>query len=286
MLMKKISVNTNLDKHIAAALILSVLAIAYIGPLSSAQTSGNSWVYTPYGRALASCVHEVPSNSTILSNGEVELPSGVVISFPLCPQQAQPQFPTNGWVEYAISYYNSITSFSGDWYVPGNPSSSQNQLVYLWNGLTGYSTYPILQSVLQWGTNGKFGGSYYTFASWYVTSSANYVYSTPLTVSANDWLNGQQTWYNNKWNIISQDVSANRLTVLYVSTALTETYSYATLEAFSLTACNQYPSTNTSFTSLQYQSGATPNWQPNILTNDGCGESVTIIGTSQVILGY
>lgn len=276
--------------------IVTVLLAAVVANITvPTATATEQLVPTPAGLFPAQCIHEVPSYSTVLPDGSVLMPNGTRVAFPACPQtplfsfSTNPSFPTSGHVEYGQVAYNGITSISGDWYAPSAPSSYTGQTIYLWDGLEPSNTGSVLQSVLQYGVAPgppPTGGQFWQMENWYVTGTSA-IYSTPIRVSAGDWLNGQTTWYNNKWNLLSQDISANKLSVLYVSQSITEYYGFVDLEVYQVQSCSGYPASgSTNFFSLGFQPSFTPNWSGHVIINDGCGENVQIVSSSSVTLYY
>jgi hypothetical protein len=92
----------------------------------------------------------------------------------------------SGWISYG--YWNndtgsSLTSFRATWTVPPAPSTDSGQTIFLFNGIQNYgSNYGILQPVLQWGPSAAAGGSYWSIASWYVTSGGDAFHTTLVQV--------------------------------------------------------------------------------------------------------
>ena len=63
-----------------------------------------------------------------------------------------------------------IMYFSTNYSVPVAPEDP-GPLFYIWSGISpSPSSYPLIQPVLQWGSNGAFGGEYWTVANWCVFS--------------------------------------------------------------------------------------------------------------------
>jgi Family of unknown function (DUF5977) len=104
------------------------------------------------------------------------------------------------WVTFAQWDNTSgepISSFSTSWGVPANPTGNDGsaaELLYIWDGLAvGPSTYPLIQPVLQYGTNGKFGGSSWSIANWVIWDNGA-AYTTPgLNIAVNTALQGIMT---------------------------------------------------------------------------------------------
>lgn len=287
--------------RVSAILIAVTLFPLAVAPQTAAGSSQNRSVITPVGLLSSQCVHQVPSNSTVLPDGSVLMPNGTRAVFPNClgsgvvpvmpsQQPSSSSFPTNGAVENAVAHHAYITAITGDWYVPKAPSSYTSQTIFLWDGITPQNGANVLQPVLSYGPAGvpTYGGNYWSFASWFATSSSG-IYSTPLKVSVGDWLNGQAVWnpYTKQWEVLSQDVTTGHLSVLFVSQSINEYYGYVELEVAAVNGCSEYPASgNTAFSSLAFQSGATPNWSGYVFINDGCGEGYTIYGPTAVTLDY
>jgi hypothetical protein len=97
-------------------------------------------------------------------------------------QNGAPQ-PPAGWITYAqwsnttgqpINYFNTV------YQVPAAPATgADGQLVYIFEGLqNAISGSDIMQPVLQWGANLRFGGAYWCIANWYIWAGGS-AYSGP-----------------------------------------------------------------------------------------------------------
>jgi hypothetical protein len=97
----------------------------------------------------------------------------------------------NGYVAYA-EFSNSIpiSYFSTKYIVPSPPSTTTDQLVYLFNGLVWYEGGHILQPVLQWGKSPAGGGNFWAICNWYVIKNGQYFHDTPIEVSPGTNLQG------------------------------------------------------------------------------------------------
>jgi len=90
----------------------------------------------------------------------------------------------HAWVEYSWAWAGNINGqafFDGldaDWAVPAAPGTSitgtdphgipvSNLLLYYFPSFESSTGTEIVQPVLQWGSNGSFGGLYWTIAAWY-----------------------------------------------------------------------------------------------------------------------
>lgn len=232
-----------------------------------------------------SCVHEVPDEAVVRrgrgGNGvDVVLKDGTSITYQPCTRpmvrapeggvlsgssRTQPPF-TNGWTAWSEAWapwnsgYPWFKEIRGTWYVPANPPYQFNpyRLLYFFNGLQ--SDHEIIQPVLQWGSNGSFGGNGWVFASWHVfTDDGGGAYWSPVhAAAAGDYMDGD-TWANNcdsagycNWSIRTyywHDPSHNYSTTMNVSAfghpnGIHEVFNRAdqgVLENYNLTSCSQYP---------------------------------------------
>lgn len=205
-------------------------------------------------------------------------------------------------MEYAVNTYTypDIGDFQANWTVPSAPTSNNGQLLYLWNGLQPYSCPIVIQSVLQWGvahlTGGvNLGGAYWQIESWYVVSSTNYLYSSPIRVSVGDHITGVQDGYNCSsgscdWLIFTSDTSIPATTSLSCGgvsqvCGLTEQNAYIALESTvpsGSSYCNEYPASSpTTFVSKEVGTtgvGISPSWSTYSTSGTGCSMSVSTSG--------
>jgi Family of unknown function (DUF5977) len=104
------------------------------------------------------------------------------------------------WVAFAQWYNTSgepIVYFSTNWTVPANPTGNNGtleELIYIWDGLsTGPSSYPLIQPVLQYGPNNKFGGSNWSLSNWCVWDNGAAYTDPVLNVAVGTPLQGIMT---------------------------------------------------------------------------------------------
>jgi hypothetical protein len=252
--------------------------------LNAANTPQEEWVRTPAGLYHTSCVHEIPAQAKVDINRVVHLPSGAQYQVPACTHAAIRSLPTvagnkktnspvlNGWVEWASTnapYGNSYRHIEADFIPPFHPTTSYSgKTYYTFPGLQN-GTY-IIQPVLQYGSNGRFGGSYWTFASWHCHDSVdNCFYSTPLIVPDGEALHGDVTASNCAgglcdWAITSADLTVPAQSVYYITDY--DNYTNAvggSVEVYNLTSCDDFPGGSFFYRiSLSDQNGqvASPNW--------------------------
>jgi hypothetical protein len=188
-----------------------------------------------------------------VSEGEPLMPRNVVL-----PSRVAPALGS-GWICYASwNRVNTITSFSTTWTVPPAPATDNGQLVYIFNGIQSASM--IYQPVLQWGSNGEFGGSYWCVASWYADSQGGPAFhSTPVSVNTGDQLIGIMTLTGQSPQGFSYNCEFEGIANSgYPLQNVPELWQCVeTLECYQMTAATDYPSGKTEMASINIQTGAT-----------------------------
>jgi len=260
-------------------------------------------VPTPGGLLSEECVHQVPSGSVVtkLEGGYLSVQSGGKrMLLPPCshPQTIRSKTALrkhsegkrdSGWIVWGESMGTSYSSFNGGWAVPSAPSSSNSQTVFFFTGLEDAGGDEIIQPVLQWGPSEAGGGSYWSVASWWVTSTGQALYSTLTQCNAGDSIWGTMKETNNgSWTISTYINNANP-TVLSVQNVAPQTMATVTLEAYSIISCGDYPTSGTiTFTNLAIDDQGNPvqpSWQP-VTEYTNCNEQVSVSSPAQVTLTY
>jgi hypothetical protein len=175
------------------------------------------------------------------------------------PRMLTPAFGS-GWITYASWTNNTgapISLFSTKWVVPPGPSTQSGQLLYLFNGIQNSTM--IYQPVLQWGSNGAFGGNYWCVASWYADGQGGPAFhSTPVQVNSGDVLTGVMTLTGHTANGYSYNCDFQGIanTGLPVTNIEQLTWLIETLECYGITKCSDYPATNkTAMSSIKVENG-------------------------------
>jgi hypothetical protein len=195
----------------------------------------------------------------------------------------------SGWISYA--YWNngtgsSLTSFGSTWIVPPAPSTDSGQTIFLFNGIQNYGTnYGILQPVLQWGVSAAGGGSYWSIASWYVTSGGDAFHTALVQVAEGDTLTGLmtltgQTAAGFDYQSEFEGIGGTTLNVANIAELL---WCNETLEAYGIQSCSAYPATDvTRLGAINIQTGATNPpmaWTPVNQVTD-CNQHTIIVDNS------
>ncbi len=269
---------------------------------ASSSSAKSSMVLTPYGYAPSACVHLIGSGASLKAIGGsvvVTYSDGKTTTFGACSQKL-PTHPTYayGWVEYGLAVTSPTKQESAKWLVPKAPTSKDGQTIFMFPATQNCDTNGcgafIIQPVLQWGPSAGGGGTYWTFASWYVGSFGYYV-SNLITVSTGDHLVGRinsnhcNSGYTCNWVITSKDVTTGQTSVLKENSLAKQVDDFVTLEVYGITSCSDYPASgSTTFTAIHVNHGtlSSGDWSPVVAQNDGCGEKVTINSGSSITLSY
>jgi len=267
-----------------------------------------------------SCIHEVPSGSTVYTGDDGKpthaiCPEGKHFPIPRCeypvlprliksnPSDPTPLVSGSGW--QVFTYYHAgtkLNTYTANWNVPKNPPKTSDQILYTFNGLQNEFTpmaedgspappqIDIIQPVLQFGKTPAGGGGYWGIASWYVTDAA--IHSKLTKVGQNDTIFGMiNETKPGKWNINGTDTTTGVSTDLSVDKgAITrlEPWAFVTLEVYQVSACNQYPTVPLTYTNIMMSASdqpETPTWKPE-KQEQICKENVKVISPSAVTITF
>jgi len=281
--------------------MLLLVAFSLMVCLASCQIP-EGYVQTPRGYRHRSCVHGVESGATVIKGKKGELlvknPDGSAFIIPPCsypalnkksPKGTTDQVGDSGWIEYGSFNGQNFNSFNGYWPVPSAPSSSDQQIVYIFPALMNQAEDEIIQPVLQWGATPAGGGNFWAVASWWVTSSDQALWSTLINATTGNNLYGTMLMgAQGSWTITGT-VQGGKSTTLKVTNIDPQQVATVTLEVYGVGSCSDYPSSkSTTFTGLAITDGGnsvSPVWTPNVENTD-CGENVNPVSSSVVILTY
>jgi hypothetical protein len=245
-------------------------------------------IATPAGLVDEACVFEIPEGALLESSGDVKINGIVVDHHPPCsPKQmgrdissggamalTPPTIVGSAWLDDTwawastiggLSFYNDLWAY---WTVPSNPTGCGphgfwcNELLYFFPSLQS-SAGEIIQPVLQWGSNGDFGGRWWTLASWYCSSTAC-PHSTFRQVSAGDSIFGEVSIASTSplsYRILSRDITTGWSTSLIQPTSGPfNTVQGGVMEVYTVNSCSQFPpSAPLVFRDISiFQAGPTP----------------------------
>jgi hypothetical protein len=169
---------------------------------------------------------------------------------------------SNGWIIYTGWNNNTarpINYFATNWVVPQPPSSNDNQLIYLFNGIENANRNVILQPVLQWGISPIGGGNFWSIANWYVGSpdSGLALHGPLINVNPGDVIVGVMELTANNNPDFNYRSAFNGYNADLVVTDIEElVWAVETLECYGLTEFSDYPnSTNTKMSNINLKTG-------------------------------
>jgi hypothetical protein len=139
------------------------------------------FVLTPHGLVHQSCVHKIEDDTPRTLPPCQKQPTDIRVLRATGP---------GGWIESA-TFTPSVPlgSLSVTFTVP-EPPSKTGALIYLFPGAEDARLSTILQPVLQWGCNGRFGGDHWTIACWHCTPQGQTRHSPHFEVSPGDTIVG------------------------------------------------------------------------------------------------
>jgi len=238
-----------------------------VGPNRPASVPGD-YVITPFGYFHPSCVREIREGETLLADGRIRYQDGMEeANTPYCNY---PRYTASGelvnegatgvkrpfiswtWIEDAeVSTNTSYGKIVATWTVPATPQSNDGQTLYFFPGFMDLeNTQLIIQPVLGW-NDGQYGVGPWNIASWNCCPSGTANYSTPVTVSPGDTIQGTikgtckaGTQSCSKWNITTKDVTTRKSTTLRNTPSEGQTFDWAqsgVLEVYYIDQCSDYP---------------------------------------------
>jgi hypothetical protein len=223
------------------------------------------YLITPFGYFHPSCVRSLATGDTLLADGRVQHADGSVDQE--APACGYPHYTAAGeamgsglktpnirhsWIvsANAINTTSSFGELTANWVVPKAPTTYHDQTVFLFPGMEDYADVEtIIQPVLGW--NAGFFGTSWSIASWNCCPGGTANYSTPVEVKSGDMLFGTikntcqaGTKSCSRWDITTEDVTANSSTTLSRTPSEGQTFTWAqgaALEVYGIVECSDYP---------------------------------------------
>lgn len=132
------------------------------------------YILTPHGPVHKDCVHQTV---------------GEKVTHEPC-KHPRPGRPDGGWIGSAMFMPSTpLGSMTVRFKVPEPPRNPES-VIYLFPAAQDAAMTTILQPVLQWGDNRKFGGNHWTIASWYCTTEGKTLVSPAIEVNPGDMIEG------------------------------------------------------------------------------------------------
>eukprot|EP01121_Diplochlamys_sp_Union-15-3_P011806 TRINITY_DN3458_c0_g1_i1.p1 TRINITY_DN3458_c0_g1~~TRINITY_DN3458_c0_g1_i1.p1 ORF type:complete len:281 (-),score=54.64 TRINITY_DN3458_c0_g1_i1:30-842(-) len=235
------------------------------------------------------CVYSVPSLSFTLQhfgdNLKVITSEGEEFQIPPCSYSPYHGPAWKTWAQYQNP--QKITYLTGEWVVPPPPTDNGAQILYYWNGVEPTDNSAVLQPVLQYGETPAGGGQYWGLASWYVSDTHGAFFTKLITVNPGDVVLGSMSLEkNSSWVVTGQNTKTNEaVSFTYKPYSGDYTWAYEVLEAYSISNCDQYPTTNgVYFSNIKVAVAGTevkPAWV-TMTKNTFCGENTKVISAEEV----
>lgn len=276
-------------------------------PASKALAAHPDYVLIPNGVfAHKDCVHSVGAGDVVDNLGNIQKKDGTVQVVDLCTQReidaradgqgrgsAVQAATDNGWTEAAVwNAPSAVGQFESEFHVPAAPSNFDGQLIYIFPGLQGGGA--ILQTVIQYGNNGAWGGEYWSMNTWAGGGGeygGNYYFGNAVSVNTGDEIHNNEQGYPNNcngngcmWEVLGVDgqTGATSQYDTYINISWTQVLGLV-IEVYGVDTCADYPATydngyNFFITGWSW-SGGGPQWTPGPWTYwnfvETCGESIT-----------
>ena len=202
-----------------------------------------------------------------------------------------PDAPVNrdGWVAYA--HWSNATgkpvcAYRATWEVPPPPATQSGQTIFLFNGIDPLAMRDgVLQPVLQWGTSGAGRQNAWCVASWYVNGKGQGFHTPLVPVKVGDVLSGSVILTDQRDGQFSYDCAFEGIaeTRLGVSGIPELVFLNATLEAYNISKCTDYPAADrTTFRNiaLTTKGGVSEiDWQIDGIKTE-CGQLARVVSKS------
>eukprot|EP00823_Brevimastigomonas_motovehiculus_P008563 TRINITY_DN786_c0_g1_i1.p1 TRINITY_DN786_c0_g1~~TRINITY_DN786_c0_g1_i1.p1 ORF type:complete len:273 (-),score=35.89 TRINITY_DN786_c0_g1_i1:227-1045(-) len=194
---------------------------------------------------------------------------------------------------------DNMKDMTTDWIVPALPAKrGGGQILFFWPGFKSTEPkmgLPVLQPVLQYGSNGYGGGDFWCVRSWFVYGDAGEAYvSAELKLQVGDYVSSYMHYDDNAkmWTIFANNTRTGQTTVLTETRAKTHNIDFKVamlvLETImpSSNYCPLYPSAPNQITwSKVTVNGASPHWTDRV-TKTECGQKITETHPGETVFSW
>jgi len=249
-----------------------------IASLAVGAVASSPFVRVPGGALIhKDCIFAVPSGHRIR---ETDVKP--------CPHKA-PRLPADQMYNIDVHYTPSaeqMTHMNASWTVPALPAQrNDGQVVYFWPGFKSNAPtmgLPVLQPVLQYGTDSMGGGDYWCTRSWFVYGDQGIAFTSAELPCAqgdvvNSWMNFDNT--AQLWTINAVNTNGGANTTLEIAASVVDSpFAVAMLVLETIlnddTQCQDLPASDSiTFTGVQVN-GRPIKWTDRI-TGSGCNQSIS-----------
>jgi len=267
---------------------------------SAVREDAEGYVRVPGGLMLhRSCIVRVPNGFHAESTDDglvlVSDSNGAVTPIPRCRFPAKQ--PAANLQIYAMDTHVTlssglVTNMNASFSCPLKPTNDQGQVVYFWPGFKSTEPtmgFPVLQPVLQYGTDSEGGGDYWCVRSWFVCGQWEMaLVSDEVPVTPGDIVSSFMSFDSTKqnWVVFANNTATGQTTTLNVArTTIRNTdFKVAMLVLETIMDegdCTQYPEAQGGTGSVVFSSvtlnGKVPTWEPRVAMHD-CGQQVSVAG--------
>ncbi|KAJ7319246.1 hypothetical protein DFH08DRAFT_890635 [Mycena albidolilacea] len=248
---------------------LTVLLAPLAFTFTLAKPTGNDKIPTPGGHRPSSSVYEITAGGSLSILGaavHVLAADGNIVHVSTASVGGQVPtkltgdssraLQTNGWIAYAW-WLNPglapISSFATTWVVPPAPETYHGQTIFLFNGIQPNASSAILQPVLQYGPSNAGGNASWAVAIWFVYSTGNAFFTTPVPVDPGATLEATITLIASNGTTFDYNAQFSNVpgTSMNVTGSRELTFAVETLEAYGVSSISDYPVGSTVFEGIQ-----------------------------------
>ncbi|KAJ7832944.1 hypothetical protein B0H14DRAFT_2802145 [Mycena olivaceomarginata] len=146
-----------------------------------------------------------------------------------------------------------ISSFATTWLVPPAPETYHGQTIFLFNGIQPNASSAILQPVLQYGPSNAGGDASWAVAIWFVDSTGNAFFTTPVPVDPGATLEATITLIASNGTTFDYNAQFSNVpgTSMNITGSRELTFAVETLEAYGVSSISDYPVGSTVFEGIQ-----------------------------------
>ncbi|EAR99897.1 hypothetical protein TTHERM_00663760 (macronuclear) [Tetrahymena thermophila SB210] len=254
---------------------------------------GEEYIQTPFGLMLKECIQNVPSGTFVeeLEDGSIHLTNDEqnfakkILKSDRCSQR-NPTMNLNQWIDnggYWLPNGLTLRSFEGNYRVPNNPLTTNNQVLYYFIGSQNNDGsgpgLSIIQPVLSY-----YHGWY--FQSWNCCPQGQAIKADAVTgIKPYDTIYGSVTVQNNVANITSTNKAGKSSVLSVAQNGRNFNWIDATLEVYQITACTDFPTDYLEYTNMKVvlSNGQTiqPAWNDDYGKSQ-CNGKLTIIDPSTI----
>jgi len=256
-------------------LTLLVVVCGAVSVLGGGQLKHNPWMRVPGGQLIhRDCIYSVENMFT-------------VTDITPCPYRAKLLMPEDQIYSMDVHYTPStelMKSMNASFVAPSLPSQDDSQVVYFWPGFKSTAPtmgLPVLQPVLQYGTDCCGGGDYWCVRSWFVDGDQGIAVQSPeVAVNPGDFITSYMSYDDNAqtWTINAFNNNTGLNSTLFISDSdvLNTDFHVAMLVLETImdqSVCADLPSSDSIVFSNITVNGNVIKWTDRV-TDTQCGEKI------------